>query len=61
MQVGIANTTAAVANALHSTTPLFTLPITVLFLRERLGARVVMGSVVAVAGVVLLILAGAYL
>jgi drug/metabolite transporter (DMT)-like permease len=55
MQLGIKNTESAVANALHSTTPLFTLPITVFLLRERLGWLAVTGSFVAVGGVVLLL------
>lgn len=56
MQVGIRLTEAAVASALHSTTPLFTLPIAVFFLRERAGALSWAGSVLAVAGVILLLL-----
>jgi drug/metabolite transporter (DMT)-like permease len=56
MQVGIAFTKSAVANALHSTTPLFTLPIAIFFLRERLGLGTVAGSLLAVGGVVVLLL-----
>ena len=56
MQVGIERTESAVANALHSTTPLFTLVIAVFVLRERIGALPVLGSLVAVAGVLLLFL-----
>ncbi len=59
MQVGIKEAPAAVANALHSTTPLFTLPIAVFYLKERLGRAAVFGSLAAVAGVALLLLAGA--
>ena len=59
MQVGIKHAPAAVANALHSTTPLFTLPIALFWLREHLGRLGIFGSLVAVGGVVLLILAGA--
>ena len=58
MQLGIAETESAVANALHSTTPLFTLPIGIFVLRERIGALAIFGSLVAVGGVFLLLLAG---
>jgi len=56
MQVGIKYAKTAVANALHSTTPLFTLPIALFLLRERLGVLGVVGSLVGVAGVALLLL-----
>jgi drug/metabolite transporter (DMT)-like permease len=56
MQVGIKYTQTAVANALHSTTPLFTLPIALFLLRERLGVFGVVGSLVGVGGVALLLL-----
>ena len=56
MAVGIKHTESAVANALHSTTPLFTLPIALLVLRERVGRLAIAGSFVAVAGVFLLLL-----
>ena len=59
MQIGIKHAPAAVANALHSTTPLFTLPIALFWLREHLGRLGILGSFVAVGGVVMLILAGA--
>ncbi|MCZ6785898.1 MAG: DMT family transporter [Planctomycetota bacterium] len=59
MQVGIKHAPAAVASALHSTTPLFTLPIALFWLREHLGRLGILGSFVAVGGVVVLILAGA--
>jgi len=58
MQLGIARTDSAIASALHSTTPLFTLPITVFALRLRVGPLAIAGSFVAVAGVALLLLAG---
>lgn len=58
MQLGIARTDSAVASALHSTTPLFTLPVALLFLRQRVGALAVAGSFLAVAGVALLVLTG---
>jgi drug/metabolite transporter (DMT)-like permease len=56
MQIGIAYTDSAVASALHSTTPLFTLPIAYFVMRERIGARVAGASCLAVAGVVMLLL-----
>ncbi len=57
MQLGIARTESAVASALHSTTPLFTLPIAILVLRERVGGGAIAGSLLAVAGIVTLLLA----
>ena len=56
MQAGISWTDSAVASALHSTTPLFTLPIAIFVLRERVTLGAVIGSCLAVAGVVILIL-----
>ena len=56
MSVGIKHTQSAVANALHSTTPLFTLPIALLILKERMGRWAIAGSFVAVGGVFLLFL-----
>jgi len=56
MQAGIKLTPSAVASALHSTTPLFALPIAVYFLKERAGPGVILGSFVAVGGVMLLLL-----
>ncbi len=56
MAVGIKHTESAVANALHSTTPLFTLPIALFVLREKVGKLAIAGSFVAVAGVFLLLI-----
>lgn len=56
MQIGIANTDSAVASALHSTTPLFTLPIAYFIAKERIGPRVAAASCLAVAGVIVLLL-----
>jgi len=56
MQAGIAWTDSAVASALHSTTPLFTLPIAVFVLKERVTPGAIVGSCLAVAGVMLLLL-----
>lgn len=58
MLTGIRYTHAGVANALHTTTPLFTLPISVLWLGERPGGLAVVGSFVAVGGVAVLFLSG---
>lgn len=56
MQTGIKHTESAVANALHSTTPLFTLPIVLFLLKERMGWLGIAGSFVGVGGVSLLLL-----
>lgn len=56
MQIGIAYTDSAVASALHSTTPLFTLPIAFFIAKERIGAPVAAASCLAVAGVMVLLL-----
>jgi len=56
MQIGIAYTDSAVASALHSTMPLFTLPIAYFIAKERIGPRVAVASCLAVAGVVVLLL-----
>jgi len=56
MQLGIAHTESAVASALHSTTPLFTLPIAIVVLRERVGGGAILGSLLAVGGIVTLLL-----
>jgi len=58
MLLGIKHTESAVASALHSMTPLFTLPIALFWLRDRLGPMAVIGSFVAVAGVTVLLAAG---
>ena len=57
MQVGIQRAESAVASALHSTTPLFTLPISVFLLKERTGPAVWAGSLLGVGGVLALLLA----
>ena len=56
MQAGISWTDSAVASALHSTTPLFTLPIALFILKERATVGAIAGSCLAVAGVLTLIL-----
>jgi drug/metabolite transporter (DMT)-like permease len=56
MTTGIKYTQSAVASALHSTTPLFTLPIALFWLREPVGLLAAAGSFVAVGGVFLLLL-----
>ncbi|MHC4938916.1 MAG: DMT family transporter [Planctomycetota bacterium] len=56
MQAGISWTDSAVASALHSTTPLFTLPIAIFILKERVTPGAILGSCLAVAGVTILIL-----
>ena len=54
MTTGIKHTKSAVASALHSTTPLFTLPIALFVLKESVGLLAIAGSFVAVGGVFLL-------
>jgi len=56
MQIGIEHTKSGIANALHSTTALFTLPIALVYLKERIGLVAILGSVAGVAGVVTLLL-----
>jgi drug/metabolite transporter (DMT)-like permease len=56
MTTGIKYTHSAIASALHSTTPLFTLPIALFWHRESVGLLAVSGSFVAVGGVFLLLL-----
>ncbi|MEZ4256779.1 MAG: DMT family transporter [Polyangiales bacterium] len=45
---------ASVATTLSSTSPLFVLPLAVVFLRERVSVRAVLGTVLAIAGIALL-------
>jgi uncharacterized membrane protein len=47
---------ASIAGVLGSTEPLFVLPLVSLFLREKVSVRSIVGSVIAVAGVVLIFL-----
>ena len=47
---------AAIAGTLNSTSPLFILPLTVIFLGEKLSFRTVMGTAVAVSGVALILM-----
>jgi len=46
---------AAIAGTLGATSPLFILPMSVAFMKERLSLRAVMGTVVAVGGVALIL------
>ena len=52
-------TSVAVATSLISTEPVFILPLSVVFLKEKLTTRAVAGAVIAVAGVVALCTIGA--
>jgi drug/metabolite transporter (DMT)-like permease len=47
---------AAIAGTLNSTSPLFILPLTVIFMREKLSFRTVLGTAVAVSGVALILM-----
>ncbi len=53
---GLQHTYAGIAATLQSTSPLFVLPLAVIFLHERLSARSILGAAVAVVGVALLLL-----
>lgn len=55
MQAGISWTGSAIASALHSMTPIFTLLIAAFILREKPTRGVLAGSLLAVAGVTLLL------
>jgi len=52
--IALAYTSATVATILNSTSPIFILPLAVLFMKERISARAVTGAIIAVAGVSLL-------
>lgn len=52
--VAIKYTDVAVANTLSSTEPLFVIPLAAIFLKERVTRNMVIGTVVAVAGILLL-------
>jgi drug/metabolite transporter (DMT)-like permease len=52
-------TSVAVASSLISTEPVFILPLSVVFLKEKLTTRAVAGAVIAVAGVIALCTIGA--
>jgi drug/metabolite transporter (DMT)-like permease len=52
-------TSVAVANSLISTEPIFIIPLSVIFLKEKLTPQAVVGAVIAVAGVVTLCTSGA--
>lgn len=52
--VAIKYTDVAVANTLSSTEPLFVIPLAAIFLKERITRNMVLGTVIAMAGIVLL-------
>jgi DME family drug/metabolite transporter len=56
---GVQEIGAARAAILSSTSPIFAAPLSVLFLKERLGRRVLAGTLLSVAGVILIVSAGA--
>lgn len=45
----------SVANTLNSTVPLFAIPLAVIFLKEKVTAKAVIGTVISVCGIILLI------
>jgi len=51
-------TSVAVANSLISTEPIFIIPLSVIFLKEKLTSRAVAGAVIATAGVITLCTSG---
>ncbi|NJK89220.1 MAG: DMT family transporter [Myxococcales bacterium] len=51
---GLQHTYAGVAATLQATSPIFVLPLAVIFMNERLSARAVLGAIVAVGGVAML-------
>lgn len=52
--VGIKYLDVAIANTINSTEPLFALPLAVIFLKERVTVVMVTGSLIAIAGIILL-------
>jgi drug/metabolite transporter (DMT)-like permease len=55
-QAALTHTTATVATILKGTTPIFILPLAIIFLKEKISPRAVVGAVVAVVGVAILFL-----
>ena len=54
--VALKLTLAAIAATLTATSPIFVLPLSRIFLKERLSVTAVVGAAVAVAGVAILVL-----
>lgn len=54
--VAIQYADVAIASTLGSTEPLFVLPLAAYFLKERIGAQAVAGSIATVAGIALLVI-----
>lgn len=52
--VGVKYLDVAIANTLNSTEPLFALPLAVIFLKERVTFPVVLGSLIAICGMIVL-------
>jgi drug/metabolite transporter (DMT)-like permease len=57
--IAIASVPAGIVGSLSSTTPMFALPFAVLITRERFGPLSILGTVIGVAGVVLIVTATA--
>lgn len=53
--VAIKYVDVAIANTLNSTEPLFVLPLAIIFLKEKVSFSAIIGTLIAVAGIVLLI------
>jgi drug/metabolite transporter (DMT)-like permease len=54
--VAIKHVDVAIANTLSSTEPLFILPLAVIFLKEKLESRAILGTLVTLFGIILLCL-----
>lgn len=54
-QIAVKHTNVAVATTLMSTSPLFAIPLVVIFLRQRVSMRAVAGTLITILGVVLLV------
>jgi drug/metabolite transporter (DMT)-like permease len=54
-QVSFKHSSVAIATTLMATSPLFAIPIVVLFMRQRVSSRAILGTLLTVLGVVLLV------
>lgn len=56
--VSLKHIDAAIAGTLNSTAPLFILPLSVIFMKEKLSLRTVLGTGIAVGGIALILMKG---
>jgi drug/metabolite transporter (DMT)-like permease len=54
--VALKHIDASIAGTLNSTSPLFILPLSVVFMKEKLSFRIVLGTAIAVGGVALILM-----